>query len=113
MKKAHANVKNRGIWGYRQDDAGLVCGIWVENLGLAQLDDEDKPNLRMLLSWISIDPLTGVTNEQCAEMYEAVANNKLQVQIEDPVKGGGFWVTLEDESKIRQRNSKRPWWKFW
>ncbi|MEN6475122.1 MAG: hypothetical protein ABFD81_13995 [Syntrophaceae bacterium] len=106
-------VKNRGMWGYRQDDAGLVSGIWVENIAMAQLDDDDKPNLRMLLSWLSVDSSTGITWEQCEKMYEAVEANKLQVKMEDQTKGGGFWVVREDESEISKRRCTRPWWKFW
>lgn len=106
-------VINRGVWGYRQDDSGLVSGIWVESIDLAQLDDDFKPNLRMLLSWLSIDRATGISSEQCGDMYEAVANNRLHVLRQDPRNGGGFWVVMEDDSGISRRRSARPWWKFW
>ncbi|HQP31677.1 MAG TPA: hypothetical protein PLB81_10135 [Deltaproteobacteria bacterium] len=105
-------VINRGVWGYRQDDTGLINGIWVEDIGLAQLDDDYKPNLRMLLSWMSIDPATGLSSEQCGDMYAAVASNKLHVLSQDPAKGGGFWVVMDEQPKGRRKRS-RPWWKFW
>jgi hypothetical protein len=106
-------VVNRGVWGYQQDDAGLVSGIWVENITLAQLDDDYKPNLRMLLSWLSIDPSTGIGSAQCEDLYEAVATNKLLVVSAEPGKGGGFWIVREDDSEKPERSDPRPWWKFW
>ncbi|MGH8559667.1 MAG: hypothetical protein ACRESZ_19895 [Methylococcales bacterium] len=109
-------VYHKGPLAFLRDERGDVRGIWVEDLDFAQIDKPLKANLRMFLASLpghAGDCPTAVTEDNVAEMYEAVASGRLHVQTQDPNKGGGYWLVVDDDSRIPAPTSSRPWWKFW